>query len=134
MKKALLIIYISSIVIASCNFNTKKDFRSNKMDSLKKEFQGKYIGITLRIPGAVSEPLTSVYSYTDQNKTDLAFKIRNVSASDSIYMIDPIMSTYLNSNDMILITDRNNQSGWIELKYIEEFREIAYLDQNKNIQ
>jgi len=118
----------------SCSSSEKKTGKFIVLDSLKKAYAGKNVGITLTKNQSGTEPLTTQYAYTDENKSDLAFEIYSCQASDNKYRMaveegftvvettEPKVPT-----DMILIEQvASGTRGYVPYSFIRELDAVPY--------
>jgi hypothetical protein len=124
MKKTGLL--LMAFAFLSCRRQT--DEKTNKLDSLRSAYAGKEVHITLNNNQSGTEPLTDQYAYTDENKSDLAFKLE----ADGKYILDSSEGSYVETTanvgqdrtDMVEIQSLNGSSyhkfGYVHYTYIWE--------------
>lgn len=121
------------LLLISCS-NKKAELKTHLLDSLRNEYAGKPIGITLSNNQAGSEPLTDQYAYTDDKGTDISFKLD----PNGKYIMDISEREYIPTqatageerSDMILIESLNGSDyqkrGYVSYKYIYQFEFLKY--------
>lgn len=135
-KIKILSLYIILFIVASCKVSKESNNKELVLDSLKKVYAGKFIGITLRNNQAHTKPLTSKYAYVDENKSDVAFELYATSAEEKRYRLseqEGWVKVKTNANDittdMVLIEDGYcRKSGYVHYSFVREFMEVALYD------
>ncbi|WP_345952394.1 hypothetical protein [Mucilaginibacter sp. PAMB04168] len=124
MKKLILI----PLAILALGCKRKVDEKTQVLDSLRSVYAGKEVSVTLSNNQAGTEPLTDQYAYTDENKSDIAFKL----IEGGKYLLDSSEGTYIETTanvgqdrtDMVLIESLNgsdfHKRGYVSYKYVWE--------------
>jgi hypothetical protein len=120
--------FLISLIFVAFGCKRQTNAKTNKLDSLRSVYAGKEVHITLNNNQSGTEPLTSQYAYTDENKSDLAFKLE----PDGKYIMDSSEDTYIETTanigqprtDMVMIQSLNGSSyhkyGYVPYTYISE--------------
>jgi hypothetical protein len=124
MKKAIFI----SLITLSFGCKHEANEKTHVLDSLRSVYAGKEVGITLSNNQAGTEPLTDQYAYTDENKSDIAFKLQEggkyiLDSSEGVY-VETTANAGQERTDMVLIESLNgsdfHKTGYVSYKYIWE--------------
>jgi hypothetical protein len=108
------------------------DRKTVVLDSLRKVYADKPIHITLTNTQSGTAPMTDQYAYTDEIKSDLAFKLNTLdnyyklSFAEGFRFIPTTTQSEEEHKDMLLIQGADGKSGYVHYSFIQEFDQLQY--------
>ncbi|MBE9598733.1 hypothetical protein [Pedobacter sp. MC2016-24] len=121
------------LIICSFGCTEKRSKKLLTLDSLKKNYAGKPINITLTNNPSSTAPITNQYAYTDKIKSDLAFKLESwykykVADEEGYGFIATTDKPQPDDNEMVLIEIINGEGkrGFVHYSLIKEFKDVSF--------
>ena len=121
--------FIVPLLLVGCK--EPVDAKTQILDSLRKVYADKPIHITLTNTQSGTAPLTDQYAYTDEIKSDLAFRLESwqkfkLSSEEGFRFIPTTTKSEEDYKDMLLIEELNGKRGYVHYSCIKEFDELQY--------
>lgn len=127
----LMAIVVSTFGCTLQSTTEQSNKKQTLLSSLKQKYAGKPVNITLTNNQSGTAPITNQYAYTDENKSDLAFKLEGwlkyrLADEEGFLFVPTLDKPEPSEMVLIEITNGSLKRGFVHYSFIKEFNELSY--------